>query len=198
MDFPSILCGACGLVLLSLCGRGVHGLEPESDNDEADELLAIVAAALSVCAAGLNMARMLRRTATVRNGGVVPGRARRTEVGKRLYAWEEDGYDGREKIRVVDPEGGAPWRKYLCRHLNSYRAQRFRQLFRIPHTMFWEIHDRAVADGWKEGVVNGATKGAGSGSPINLAYKVCPLSQAACTLVGCIESHLCVSGMPRR
>lgn len=52
--------------------------------------------------AARSYAEILRRIASINNGGRVATRnRRREEIRRRVHAWEENGYEGSEKMRVL-------------------------------------------------------------------------------------------------
>jgi len=125
-----------------------------------------------MAAVSLRFARLLRRTAAICDGDGRMRKRRKVKDGPRLYAWEEDGYEGLQKVTVKDPEASVGWKKFISRDLGSYKSKRFRTMFRIPSEMLWEMHDKVVASGWKEGDLHETCQKCGFGSPIPLAYKL--------------------------
>ena len=152
------------LFVLEAVARVARAMAAGEDGTNVDEFVPVVFATMCMGWAMLRYAQMLSRAANVRPERDGNKRRKVEERPRGPYAWEEDGYEGMNKVRVQDPAGRPGWAKFLQRDLGSYRANRFRQLFRIPVSMFWDIHDAAVADGWK-------ARG-GRGTPIPLGFKM--------------------------
>ena len=160
-------------VVAAICvlqGQVAEGCDSDSDSHGDD--VNLVAGILLLASAGIQVSRVLHRVARMDGRANGCRKERKQEDDKRSYAWEEDGYNGIKRVRVANLEGRVPWHKFANRTLSAYRAKRFRDLFRVPHVIFWEIHDVAIRDDWKEGDLQGTGVRVGRGTPIPLFYKV--------------------------
>ena len=119
---------------------------------------------------------------------------RKVETDKRVYYWEEDGHTGLNRVRCSDPHNAPPWERFLVppSQLGVAKQKDFRELFRIPHSLFWEILDAAKGAGvFPDENLN--TSGTGRGTPLKLGLKVSPRPQL---YFSSLQPPLCMSVCP--
>ena len=148
-----------------------------SNDDELlydDDVLVVASAILWLAWVGARFVSSLHRAAALGSSEERAPKRRKVEEKPRVYARSEDGEEGLRKTRVKDPDHPVGWKKYVSsRHLSTYLTKKFRQQFRLPPSLFWQLHDKAVSSGsWRMGDLHETGENVGRGTPIPLAYKV--------------------------